>query len=524
MSKDILLLGEFSTGKSAFLNMLLGVQLLPEQLDSTNLPIVKIQAGNPGGIGMREPGQKYPRNIESWSDIPDDWKDFDHAEVAVPGHPYLDKGLVFWDTPGINTTNSHHKQHLDEFVKSKSSRFLWVYYFVSGNLSSTSMEFLKQNRSLWDRLTIIVNIKEVMPADQSRQIESEVKKTVWTQVGNIPVHLLCVGDACEEFNERSEKSREGLSDYDLMRKWSEIKIDLSELLDHKTEDVIGVDIFDLVLTFADMPETQIEMEQEKVHLSNSKSHLDEKSRKPIKELDTSRMVLVEGGKFQMGNASGRKDEKPLHSVLIKSFYMDYTPITNIEYNNIIIKKQSKPVNSNPVVNVSWKDALKYCNILSRMEGLNVSYKLSRNAEPTWDPTANGYRLPTEAEWEYAARGGIQSRGFIYSGGNDLDIVGWYKDNSAGKLNPVGKKQPNELGLLDMSGNVSEWCLDYFGEKYYSTSEAENPSGPTAGFLWHKVVRGGSCRNMDHQCSVSVRSRFSPDTRRNDVGFRCVRNL
>jgi hypothetical protein len=258
MSKDILLLGEFSTGKSAFLNMLLGVQLLPEQLDSTNLPVVKIQAGDPGGIWLRETGQKNPRAIGSWSDIPQDWNEFAHAEVTVSGHPYLEKGLTFWDTPGINTTNSHHKQHLDDYLKSQDSGFLAVLFFVSGNLTSTSIEFLKQNRSLWDKMTIIVNIKEVLGERQSRQIETEVKKTVRTQIGNLPVELLYIGDACEEFNDLSEKNRIGLSDYELMRKWSELRIELSELLERHDDEVIGTDLFEIILTYADMPESDVE--------------------------------------------------------------------------------------------------------------------------------------------------------------------------------------------------------------------------------------------------------------------------
>jgi TPR repeat protein len=256
MSKDILLLGEFSTGKSAFLNMLLGVQILPEQLDSTNLPVVKIQAGKPGGIWLRESGQNNPRAIESWSDIPEDWNDFEHAEVTVSGHPYLDKGLVFWDTPGINTTNAHHKQHLDDFLRSKSSDFISVLYFVSGNLTSTSIEFLKQNRALWTKMTIIVNIKEVMQVRQAHEIEIEVKKTVRTQLGNLPVELLYIGDACEEFNEVSDKNRAGLSDYELMWKWSDLKVDLAELLERHDSDIVGSYIFDIILTYANMSEPE----------------------------------------------------------------------------------------------------------------------------------------------------------------------------------------------------------------------------------------------------------------------------
>jgi TPR repeat protein len=328
MPKNILLLGEFSTGKSAFLNMLLGVQLLPEQLDSTNLPIVKIHSGKPGGIWLREPGQKNPRAIESWSDIPEDWNEFDHAEVTVSGHPYLDKGLVFWDTPGINTTNSHHKQHLDKFLKSKSSEFISVLYFVSGNLTSTSIEFLKQNRALWDNMLIFVNIKEVKQEIQSRQIETEVKKTVWTQLGNLPVELLYIGDACEAFNELSEQNREGLTDYELMWKWSTVKVDLADLLQRHEDDVIGTDIFDIILTFAEMPEPESEKEQfeEKTKRSISKASTAKKTSTTLLKKPYAKSISSEAENFDLMVKTANsllKKRKPKEAVNLFRRAADY---------------------------------------------------------------------------------------------------------------------------------------------------------------------------------------------------------
>jgi formylglycine-generating enzyme required for sulfatase activity len=153
----------------------------------------------------------------------------------------------------------------------------------------------------------------------------------------------------------------------------------------------------------------------------------------------------------------------------------------------------------PMYYVSWDDAQEFISKLKSMTGKN-------------------FRLPTEAEWEYAARGGSQSRGYKYAGSNSISNVAWYNDNSGGgKTHPVGKKQPNELGLYDMSGNVHEWCSDWYGD--YSSSAKTNPVGPSSGPI--RVDRGGSWTFGAQFSTVSSRKSTDPDYRTGDHGFRLV---
>ena len=152
----------------------------------------------------------------------------------------------------------------------------------------------------------------------------------------------------------------------------------------------------------------------------------------------------------------------------------------------------------PVEQVSWNDIQEFITKLNTMTGKT-------------------FRLPTEAEWEYAARGGNKSKGYKYSGSNTLDNVAWYTNNSSSKTHPVGQKQPNELGLYDMSGNVWEWCQDWYGS--YSSSSQTNPTGPSSGS--YRVLRGGSWYHFARICRVSYRLNSDPDDRYNLNGFRLV---
>jgi len=226
---------------------------------------------------------------------------------------------------------------------------------------------------------------------------------------------------------------------------------------------------------------------------------DQTLRFKVNAVDLSRMVWVDGGAFQMGSNSGEPDEKPVHTVTVKGFYMDKYEVTQAEYRRVMGTNPSYFTNCAdcPVELVTWHDAMAYAQKV-------------------------GKRLPTEAEWEYAARGGNQSRGYKYAGSDNLDAVGWYDGNSGGKTHPVGQKQPNELGLYDMSGNVWEWCADWYGENYYAKSPQDNPTGPASGS--HRVLRGGSWLNYDYYCPVSSRLRFNPVSRNGDVGFRCVQDF
>jgi formylglycine-generating enzyme required for sulfatase activity len=208
------------------------------------------------------------------------------------------------------------------------------------------------------------------------------------------------------------------------------------------------------------------------------------------------MVFVEGGTFQMGSNSGDSDEKPVHTVTVSSFYMDKTEVTQAEYRKVMGKNPSyySGCDDCPVEKVSWHDANEYAKKV-------------------------GKRLPTEAEWEYAARGGNKSKGYRYSGSNGIDAVGWYDGNSGYKTHPVAQKQPNELGLYDMSGNVWEWCSDWYSDSYYRSSPKNDPQGPNSGS--RRVLRGGSWSINDVDCRVANRGRRGPDYGDVSIGFRCV---
>ena len=201
----------------------------------------------------------------------------------------------------------------------------------------------------------------------------------------------------------------------------------------------------------------------------------------------------------------------------------------------------------PVDFVNWYDAIVYCNLLSIKEGLTPCYTIKGFTAPadwgtsptstgaedyddwksvTCDFNANGYRLPTEAEWEYAARGGKAgitdgSWEYEYSGSNTADDVAWYEDNSDSKTHEVGKKQSNSLGLYDMSGNVWEWCWDWYGSSSGYPSGTEDPAGPDTGS--YRVIRGGSWNNYASSCAVSLRRNYNPYSRINLYGFRLVRS-
>lgn len=218
------------------------------------------------------------------------------------------------------------------------------------------------------------------------------------------------------------------------------------------------------------------------------------------------MIKVEAGSFIMGCTSEQgddcyDDEKPYHRVTISSdYYIGKFEVTQELWEAVM---GTNPSDSKafdlPVESVSWNDAQEFCAELSRMTGRR-------------------FRLPTEAEWEYAARGGKKSTNVKYSGSSNVDDVAWYTDNSGSQTHPVGKLLPNELGIYDMSGNVWEWCQDWFGN--YGSASQTDPIGPVSGSA--RVLRGGGWRDLVGLfCRVSFRDSYDPDYGLNRYGFRIV---
>ena len=220
------------------------------------------------------------------------------------------------------------------------------------------------------------------------------------------------------------------------------------------------------------------------------------------------MVYVEGGTFQMGATEEQgedacDDEKPVHRVTLSSYLIGKHEVTQALWEEVMGSNPShnKQGGDYPVENVSWFDCQEFIGKLNARTGMQ-------------------FRLPTEAEWEYAARGGDRSKGYKYAGRDNLDEAGWYDGNSGNHTHPVGLKKPNELGLYDMSGNVWEWCEDRYGK--YSSEAQTNPTGPQSG--GDRVLRGGCGWNDARHCRVSDRMSLAPGCGDVVGGLRLVLSL
>ena len=210
-----------------------------------------------------------------------------------------------------------------------------------------------------------------------------------------------------------------------------------------------------------------------------------------------KMVQVKGGTFNMGSTSGNNDEKPVHSVTLSDFSIGETEVTQELWAAVMGENSnSSNKNKNPKAGVSWDDCQTFITKLNELTGRK-------------------FRLPTEAEWEFAARGGVESKGYTYSGSNVIDDVAWYDENSGSITHDVATKAANELGIYDMSGNVYEWCQDWY--QYYSSSSQNNPTGPSSGSS--RVIRGGGWRSTNSNCMPFMRSNHWPSGYYNYLGLR-----
>ncbi len=229
-------------------------------------------------------------------------------------------------------------------------------------------------------------------------------------------------------------------------------------------------------------------------------------------------ILVHGGTFRMGSTADKEAERPIHEVTLSDFYIMATEVDQSTWERVMKSKPSKFKGpALPVEQVSWLDAVIFANRLSVLDGLEPCYVIA-GLKVTCDFSHSGWRLPTESEWEYAARGGSSSRGFAYAGASDAMAVGWYKDNSKASTQATGVKTPNELGLFDMSGNVWEWCWDWLGT--YTAYPDTDPRGPPDGKS--RIARGGSWSD-DASVLRSTRRGFSaPDQGYAIIGFRLAR--
>ena len=242
------------------------------------------------------------------------------------------------------------------------------------------------------------------------------------------------------------------------------------------------------------------------------------------------MVYVPAGQFTMGTSQGSADEAPPHRIQLTAFLIDKFEVTNEMFAKAQLPNPSHWSDSpkRPVERVRWRDAKEYCNERSRMEGLKPCYN---EKTPDWDCdySADGYRLPTEAEWEYAARAGVDGP-YDFGTSDKLRQFAWFAENAEEKTHAAGQKKPNRWGIYDMYGNVSEWCEDVYSPTYYKDSPVADPPGPPSpGKDVKRVMRGGNWKASADACRASFRQ--GQRTGNTDAcfytdycGFRCVRRI
>ncbi|MGM0601401.1 MAG: formylglycine-generating enzyme family protein, partial [Candidatus Rifleibacteriota bacterium] len=244
------------------------------------------------------------------------------------------------------------------------------------------------------------------------------------------------------------------------------------------------------------------------------------------DIDYKKMIRVKGGMFVMGHAPKAKkriSDSVEHRVRLSDFYLGKYEVTQEFYREVMGTNPSHFKGTQlPVEFVSWFDAVKFCNKLSRKKGFKPVYKID-GSTVTWNVNTDGYRLPTEAEWEFAACGGNKTLKYTYPGGNKAESIGWFVKNSEKKTHPIGMKKSNELGFYDMGGNVYEWCWDIYG--WYDTDFQIDPTGPLVAPTKEifRVYRGGCFYSKKIRLKSKTRSCYFQDRKEEYIGFRLARS-
>lgn len=334
--------------------------------------------------------------------------------------------------------------------------------------------------------------------------------------GNVPLHddtQLAIARKCwQGFDSIKSLQKENdslkIDNEKLEKSLSDIKMECEEHL--KDIDKKDSQLAAYQRELQSIKEKNAELEQERERLISSIHRFNEAKRQEEMRGSTFtangvsfKMIRVEGGTFTMGATSEQENlfsnEKPTHQVTLSSYSIGETPVTQELWQAVMGSNPSRFEGAQrPVDSVSWNDCQEFIRRLNRM--------MNRQ-----------FRLPTEAEWEFAARGGKKSKGYQYSGSDNIDEVAWYKNNSSGESHPVKTKKPNELGFYDMSGNVWEWCQDWY-DKYNNKSQT-NPSGPAGGS--YRVIRGSGWFNDAGGCRLSCRRYYTPGRTGYVLGFRLV---
>ena len=558
---SIALAGGFSSGKSTFCNNLfstreieLPVSIRPE----TAIPAYVISGDKaPNAFGLTATGASVELGVNAYKQMNHEFlKSFNfnlkNLMPSVVIHAKMSKEfehICFVDTPGYNSadvknayTNKDRETSL-MFIRQAKMLFWFIGLDVTGTLTDSDVEFLQEvvSESPEMRIAVICNKAELKSQDDIDEVLDYVVEDIFGEMNRLNTdkkkelqkrlkslfrkHINADADRIQESSDKIKSLNKILLHFNSLMSDVESKFsrDASEARRNairsggksaKTEELnqesIEIITRDLSLLKANLERDKGKYIANKDTATNLAAKMDavvSKIFQGFDEVSDDLYVKIPAGSFTMGSDEGPKDSRPAHSVTLDSFKMKTTLVTQAEWKDVMGSVASVPMKgvSLPVYNMSFSQVTKYCNKLSEREKLTPCYDARGNC----DYNANGYRLPTEAEWEYAA----QTFATL-----PLKSCAWYKDNSDDRIQPVAQKEENSLGLFDMLGNVYEWVNDYWDD--YSSVAQTNPHGPANGS--ERVIRGGSYKSNEKSCMVTARNMAEDDDVMMPIGFRVVK--